>query len=609
MKHLGDYDASTIIYGKFTTFRPSTGAPFTLAGTPALSVYKDNSTTQSTTGVTLTVDFDAVTGLHHFAIDTSADGAFYSAGSFFDIVITTGTVDSVSVVGTVVAGFTIRRNSCLKPTTSGRTLDVTATGEAGIDWANIGSPTTTVNLSGTTVKTATDVEADTVDIQSRLPAALVSGRIDASVGAMAASVLTATAIAADAITAAKIADGAIDALTFATGAITAAAIAADAITDAKVAADVTIASVTGSVGSVTGNVGGNVVGSVASVTGGVTVTTNNDKTGYRLSATGVDDVWDEAISGHLTAGSTGNALNSAGSAGDPWSTMLPGSYGAGTAGKIIGDNINATISSRSSHAAADVWSVGTRILTAGTNIALAKGVGVTGFTDIDAAGVRSAVGLASANLDTQLTAIDDFLDTEIAAIKAKTDNLPASPAATGDIPTAGAVADAVWDEALSGHLTAGSTGAGLNSAGSAGDPWSTALPGAYGAGTAGKIIGDNLNATISSRSTYAGGDTAGTTTLLARLTATRAGYLDNLSGGAVALASSILDAAGLRAALGLSSANLDTQLSTIDTVVDAVKVKTDSLSFTVSGQVDANIQYVNDVQVTGTGAAGDEWGP
>lgn len=152
-KHLGDFDTSTVIYGKFSTFRPSTGAAFTLGGTPALSVYKDNSTTQSTTGVTLTVDFDTVTGLHHFAIDTSADGTFYAAGSFFDIVITTGTVDSVSVVGTVVASFTIRKNSALKPTTAGRTLDVSAGGEAGVDWANVGSPTTAVNLSGTDIQT------------------------------------------------------------------------------------------------------------------------------------------------------------------------------------------------------------------------------------------------------------------------------------------------------------------------------------------------------------------------------------------------------------------------------------------------------------------------
>lgn len=199
-KSLGDYAPSTVIYSKFTTYRPSTGAAYTLGGTPALSVYKDNSTTQSTSGVTLTVDFDSVTGLNHFAIDTSADGTFYSSGSNFDVVITTGTVDSVSVVGTVVASFSIDKTSSLKPTTAGRKLDVTATGEAGIDWANIGSPTTTVNLSGTTVKTATDVETDTADIQSRLPAALVSGRIDASVGAMAANTLTSSALATDAVT-------------------------------------------------------------------------------------------------------------------------------------------------------------------------------------------------------------------------------------------------------------------------------------------------------------------------------------------------------------------------------------------------------------------------
>ncbi len=47
----------------------------------------------------------------------------------------------------------------------------------------------------------------------------------------------------------------------------------------------------------------------------------------------------------------------------------------------------------------------------------------------------------------------------------------------------------------------------------------------------------------------------------------------------------------------------------IDTEVAAIKAKTDSLTFTVAGVVDANIQRVNDVTVTGTGAPGDEWGP
>jgi hypothetical protein len=46
-----------------------------------------------------------------------------------------------------------------------------------------------------------------------------------------------------------------------------------------------------------------------------------------------------------------------------------------------------------------------------------------------------------------------------------------------------------------------------------------------------------------------------------------------------------------------------------DANLSAIKAKTDSLAFTVAGQVDANIQYVNDVQVTGTGETGSEWGP
>lgn len=52
-------------------------------------------------------------------------------------------------------------SSRLAPTTAGRTLDVSIGGEAGIDWANVGSPTTTVNLSGTTISTSQAVASVT----------------------------------------------------------------------------------------------------------------------------------------------------------------------------------------------------------------------------------------------------------------------------------------------------------------------------------------------------------------------------------------------------------------------------------------------------------------
>jgi hypothetical protein len=229
-KYLGDFSASSIVDFKFTTFRPSTGAPFTLAGTPVVSVYKDNDLTQSTAGVTLTVDFDGVTGMHHVRITTATDGTFYANGGEFECVITAGTVDSVSVVGSCIGRFTLRSQASLYPTTAGNTLDVNANGEAGIDWANVGNPTTTLALSNTTIA---NVTVGSIATNAITAASIATGAIDAD------------SIAADAITAAKIATGAIDAdaiaadaitaAKIATGAIDADAIAADAITSAKIA--------------------------------------------------------------------------------------------------------------------------------------------------------------------------------------------------------------------------------------------------------------------------------------------------------------------------------------------------------------------------------------
>lgn len=55
-----------------------------------------------------------------------------------------------------------------------------------------------------------------------------------------------------------------------------------------------------------------------------------------------------------------------------------------------------------------------------------------------------------------------------------------------------ALASAVWSALAASFDEAGTMGEKLNSASSAGDPWSTALPGAYADGTAGKIVGQKL---------------------------------------------------------------------------------------------------------------------
>jgi hypothetical protein len=424
-----------------------------------------------------------------------------------------------------------------------------------LDWKSATAPAMTGDAYARLGAPAgASVSADVAAIKAVLPAALVSGRIDASVGAMAANVLTATAINADAITAAKVADGTIDAATFAAGAINAAAIAADAITDAKVASDVTIASVTGAVGSVAG-----AVGSIA--TGGI-----------------------------AAASFAAGAIN---------------------AGAIAADAIGASELATDAVAeiSAAVWAAATRELTAGTNIVLAKGTGITGFNDLsaaqvnaeadtalsdvgltstitgridvatstrlatagytaplDAAGTRSAVGLASANLDTQLLAIAGYIDTEvgaiysrigapvgasisadIAAVQAKTVNLPSDPADASDISGAFSVV--------------GSAIASLNNLSQAG------VRAAVGMASA------NLDTQIGLLATQASVDDLPTNAELA-----------------TALAGADDPTLAAIAALSIPSA---------DAVADEVATRT----------LFANVKQVNDTQIIGDGSEASRWRP
>lgn len=153
MGYLGDISPGKILNVKFCTINAS-GAPATLTSGVIKAYRDDDLNSEVTTGITLSADFDSVTGLNNVKIDTS--DAFYAAGSEFNLVITTGTVNSVSVVGYVIGSFSINHRSAVRPTTADRTLDISATGGAGIDWSNVEAPTTTLNLSGTTIKAVTD---------------------------------------------------------------------------------------------------------------------------------------------------------------------------------------------------------------------------------------------------------------------------------------------------------------------------------------------------------------------------------------------------------------------------------------------------------------------
>lgn len=230
-------------------------------------------------------------------------------------------------------------------------------------------------------------------------------------------------------------------------------------------------SLSGSVGSVTGNVAGNVVGSVASIaTGGITSSSfaANAITAAAIAADaiGASELAADAVAEIQSGLST---LTQANVADAVWNAATASYGSAGSYGLLMETNLDTTVSSR---------------------------LATSGYTaPLDAAGTRSAVGLASANLDTQIGAlataanlavVAGYLDTEIAAIQT--------------------------------------------------------------------AVVTSIPSTLS----------------------TIAGYID-------------------------------TEVAAILAVVAAIKAKTDGLTFTVAGAVDANVKRMNDVAVIGTGASGDKW--
>lgn len=147
------------------TTHDSTGAlvaPSSAFAASDFRIYKDGSATEktSTNGITVTSPFDSITGKHLIEIDTSnstGDVGFWAAGSEYRVELNSAkTISSIVQSGVVVGRFVLVAAGVLRPTTDGRTLDVSSTGEAGIDWANVGSPNTTLNLSGTTIKDVTE---------------------------------------------------------------------------------------------------------------------------------------------------------------------------------------------------------------------------------------------------------------------------------------------------------------------------------------------------------------------------------------------------------------------------------------------------------------------
>lgn len=395
----------------FDTYDGGTGASITATGLAVtdIEIYKDGSVTQraSDAGYTLLdtdgLDFDGLTGIHGFSIDTgdNTDASFYTVGAWFTVVVSAITVDA-QTVSFIACQFRLMAAESVagKPK-----VDVDAwLGTAAATPSVAGVPEVDVTHVGGTAQTAGDLKASLNTIDDFL---------DTEVAAILAAVDTEiTAI--------------------------------DDLIDTEVAAIKTV---------------------VDSIETKVDTIDNFLDTEIQTLITMLTGI--VPING--TIGATGNSTTTLHLSGIAWGDDGPNSMlllvqdvsGSIFVSRWIEDFATAT----------DLATVATLPFTPEASVdkywLIPVRADVTGGSGLDAAGVRAAIGLASANLDTQigtlataaaLATVDDFLDTEIAAIKAKTDNLPAAPAAVGDIPTVAAIADGVWDEAVAGHVAAGTFG-------------------------------------------------------------------------------------------------------------------------------------------------------
>jgi len=275
-------------------------------------------------------------------------------------------------------------------------------------------------------------------------------------------------------------------------------------------------------------------------------------------------------------------------------------------------------------AATDIVSSGA-ITTSGGAVSNVTTVATT-TTNTDMRGTDSALLAASAPSnfgDLSITASTGLVDiTQAAADKAWGTTTRVLTANTNlNDPTAATIADAVWDEALSGHTTGG---------------------------TAGKAVLQTKEGTVSVESTV-NDASATTTSFVTALTEATSSHYSNVSlvfidGTLVGQSRPILSYDGttktitLEEALTEAPANGDgfiiktdhvhpiseitadmdansTQLAAIvadtnelqtditnggrvDLLIDGIKAKTDSLTFTLAGDVDANIQSIGDVTDT-----------
>lgn len=152
MSYLGDLPLGGSVTLLFTTVNTS-GVPMSMMGTSEVVIYKDTQVSEVLTGITFIGDFDGRTGLHAVRVLTQAAPTFYTSGSMYSLILSSGFLAGIGSLSNYMLGnFSINARSALRPMSPGYTLSLTPGGEAGVNWARIANSTTAQGLSATTIQ-------------------------------------------------------------------------------------------------------------------------------------------------------------------------------------------------------------------------------------------------------------------------------------------------------------------------------------------------------------------------------------------------------------------------------------------------------------------------
>lgn len=431
----------------FDTFDGGTGASVTMTGLAItdIEIYKDGSATQraSDAGYTLLdtdgIDFDGITGIHGFSIDLSnnTDTGFYAVGSWYHVVVSSITVDG-QTVNFVACAFRI--------VSATRGMAGTALPNAAADAAG-GLP---ISDAGGLDMDA--ILADTADMQPKLGTItdLGSGTtiganladIEAQTDDIGAAGAGLTAIpwnaAWDAEVQSEVADGIAAAEPIDANLVQIDGAATNGNNATLNLAQLNIVNSGGSA-IVASSTGGNGHGIAASGNGsGEGVSATGGSSGHGIEAIGGSGTGIGIYArGQASPNGEGMRIDGAGSS----SGLRLNGGSSGGAGLLVGASSNGNgvqiNGSGSGH--------GMSVTGGATGNGIQARGGATSGNGIDAAATTSGDGM-------QLAGAGGGLDLDATT----TDSLEVN--ATGGAPTAAAIADAVWDEATSGHTTSGTFG-------------------------------------------------------------------------------------------------------------------------------------------------------